>query len=443
LTLAPAPFSSFLKHLVNPVKNFDLITPGWNKDQLVKETLRVYDICDGCRRCFNLCPSFNTLLDRIDEYDSDTSKFTAQNFEQVEKECYYCKLCYNHCPYNPPHDYQIDFPRLMAAWKKQRVAEGGATWRDKLLVHTDIIGQLGSLTAPLTNWALKTPWIRGLVERVVGIHKDRQILPFEKESFYRWWGKRKIEKAKKSPNAKVVIFPSCMVNHQATDIGKATAQVLEKNGVEVVVPAGQQCCGMPLFDLGDTEGMIRAAEANYRVLRPYLDAGYDVIVPAASCSLMLKREYPYLQPTDSMKQLAEHTFDICEYLIKLKREGKLLLDFPKNPGLIAYQIPCHLRDQNIGFKSKEAMELTGAKVQLIEKCSGHDGTWGAKVEFFDLSMKVAKKVVRELDETAELVASDCPLSALQIDQARGQTQDSQNRTVHPIQIIRDAYQLPR
>jgi len=364
------------------VKDFDLITPGWTKDQLVKETLRVYDICNGCRRCFNLCPSFNTLLDRIDDYDSDTSQFTAQNFEQVEKECYYCKLCYNHCPYSPPHDYEIDFPRLMAAWKKQRVAEGGATWRDKLLVNTDFIGQLGSLTAPMTNWALKTPWIRGLVERIVGIHKDRRILPFEKESFYRWWGKRKIEKAKTSPNAKVALFPSCMVNHQATEIGKATVQVLEKNGVEVVVPAGQQCCGMPLFDLGDTEGMIRAAQANYKVLRPYLDAGYDVIVPAASCSLMLKREYPYLQSTDSMKQLAERTFDICEYVIKLKREGKLALEFPKNPGIIAYQIPCHLRDQNIGFKSKEAMELTGAKVQLIEKCSGHDGTWGAKVEFF-------------------------------------------------------------
>ena len=250
-------------------------------------------------------------------------------------------------------------------------------------------------------------------------------------------------KAKSNPNAKVVLFPSCMVNHQATDIGKATVQVLEKNGIEVVVPAGQQCCGMPLFDLGDTKGMIGAAEANYRVLRPYLDAGYDVVVPAASCSLMLKREYPYLQSTDSMKQMAEHTFDICEYVIKLKREGTLLLDFPKNPGKIAYQIPCHLRDQNIGFKSKEAMELTGAKVQLIEKCSGHDGTWGAKVEFFDLSMKIAKKVVRELDESADLVASDCPLSALQIDQARGQTQDSPKRTVHPIQIVRDAYNLPR
>ena len=424
------------------MKHFQLITPGWNKEQLVNETLRVFDICDGCRRCFNLCPSFNTLLDRIDEYDSDVSKFTPQNFEQVEKECYYCKLCFNHCPYTPPHDYEIDFPRLMAAWKKQRVSEGGATWRDKLLVQTDFIGRMGSMTAPLTNWALNNSWVRGFLERVVGIHKKRHILPFEGQSFTSWWNGRNKPQPKATSQAKVALFPSCMVNHQATDIGKATVQVLETNGVEVEVPNGQRCCGMPLFDLGDTEGMSRAAETNYKVFQPYLDKGFDIVVPAASCSLMIKREYPYLNPTGNIKQLAERTFDICEYVIKLKREGKLLRDFPKKTGSIAYQIPCHLRDQNIGFKSKEAMELTGAKVHLIEKCSGHDGTWGAKVEFFDLSMKIAKKVVREIDETTSLVASDCPLSALQIDQARGQELNSPNRTLHPIQIIRDAYQLP-
>ena len=68
------------------MKGFDLITPDWGRPQLEKETLRVYDICDGCRRCFNLCPSFNTLFDRIDAHESDTSQLTAQDFEQVEKE---------------------------------------------------------------------------------------------------------------------------------------------------------------------------------------------------------------------------------------------------------------------------------------------------------------------------------------------------------------------
>jgi Fe-S oxidoreductase len=231
-----------------------------------------------------------------------------------------------------------------------------------------------------------------------------------------------------------------MVNYQATDVGKATVQVLEKNGVDVVVPE-QRCCGMPSFDLGDTQAMIAAAQANMRSFQPWLEAGYDVVSPVPSCSLMFKREYPYLVPGEASARLAQRTFDICEYLMRLKRAGSLALDFTVKPGRVAYQVPCHLRDQNIGFKSKELMETAGAQVEVVERCSGHDGTWGAKVEFFDLSMKIAGKAVREIgNHPADLVASDCPLAALQLDQA-GATPGTPCAK-HPIQIVRDAYGLP-
>ncbi|MDH5699974.1 MAG: hypothetical protein OEZ41_08450, partial [Nitrospirota bacterium] len=189
---------------------FDLITPGWTRSQLESETRRIFDVCDGCRRCFNLCPSFNTLIDRIDEYESDSTQFTAHDFTKIEQECYYCKLCFNHCPYSPPHQYDLDFPRLMAAWKKQRTAEGGATWRDKFLIQTDLIGKLGSLTAPLTNWALRTPWLRSLVERTVGVHKNRQVLPFQSQTFTQWWDQRKPAPALSRSHGKVAFFPSCL-----------------------------------------------------------------------------------------------------------------------------------------------------------------------------------------------------------------------------------------
>ncbi|MBM4122724.1 MAG: Fe-S oxidoreductase [Nitrospira sp.] len=424
------------------MKGFDLTSPGWGRPQLEKETLRVYEICDGCRRCFNLCPSFTTLFDRIDLYESDVGKLTPANLEQVARECYYCKLCYNHCPYTPPHQYEIDFPRLMIAWKKQVVAEKGASWRDRLLIKTDLIGRLGSLVAPFVNWMMGIKWLRSLMELVMGVHRDRQVLRFQAETFPRWWAKRARPDKPPGANGKVALFASCLVNYQATDVGKATVQVLEKNGIEVVMPA-QRCCGMPAFDLGDTDAMITAAKANMSALRPWLEAGYDVVAPAPSCSLMLKREYPYLLPGDEAANLSRRTFDVCEYLMRLKRAGTLATDFTKKPGRVAYQIPCHLRDQNIGFKSKELMELAGAQVVVIERCSGHDGTWGAKLEFFDLSMKIAGKAVREIENApADLVASDCPLAALQLDQAGSSRQAGGRPTLHPIQIVRDAYGLP-
>lgn len=425
------------------MKGFTLITHGWNREQLEHETVRVFDICDGCRRCFNLCPSFNTLFDRINEYESDLTKLKPDDFEQVEKECYYCKLCYNHCPYTPPHQYELDFPRLMAAWKKQRVAEHGASWRDRLLIQTDTIGKLGSLTASLTNWILKVKWIRKILESVVGLHHKRDILPFSRETFICWWRGRMTKRSAIHASKKVIFFPSCMVNYQATDIGKATVQVLEKNGIEVIVPDGQHCCGMPSFDIGDTNTMIQAAQHHLKLFTPYFDKGYDLVIPTPSCSLMFKREYPYLCPSPKITHMAERTFDISEYLMILKKEGLLALEFSRPAERIAYQIPCHLRDQNIGFKSKELMELTGARVEVIEKCSGHDGAWSAKVEYFDLSMKIAKKAVREVtSHSPDLVASDCPLAALQLDQARATNPEKTCPSLHPIQIIRNAYQLP-
>ncbi len=411
--------------------------------QLQRNTQRIYEVCDGCRRCFNLCPSFTTLLNGIDRYEGEVAKLTTTDHHQIVDECYYCKLCYNHCPYTPPHQYALDFPRLMIAWKKHLAVTRGVSWRDRWLIKTDTIGSLGSRFASVANWVMGLRFLRGLMESWVGVHRDRQVLRFAPETFLQWWGRRGKSQVAASAPKKVALFGSCMVNYQATDVGKATIQVLEKNGVHVVVPE-QRCCGMPSFDIGDTAAIQLAASANVASFLPWVEQGYDVVVPVPSCSLMWKREYSEIIGGDEVRRVAERTFDISEYLMKLKREGVLATDFQQKPGRIAYQVPCHLRDQNIGFKSKELMECTGAQVEVIEKCSGHDGAWSAKTEFFPLSMLIAKKAVRAIEQApVDLVASDCPLAGLQLDQAGAMAHVGGRPSQHPIQIVRDAYGLPR
>lgn len=331
----------------------------------------------------------------------------------------------------------------MILWKKRLAAERGVRWRDRLLIKTDLIGAFGSLTAPLANWLLKNRAIRRIVERIAGVHRDRQVLRFSGETFTRWFGRRVQPAYAPEPLRKVALFSSCLVNYQATDIGKATVQVLGKNRVQVVVP-DQRCCGMPSFDVGDTQAIRQAAQANVASLYPWVAQGYNVVVPTASCSLMLKREYPELSGDEKTRQVAERTLNVCEYLMKMKKDGQLATDFTNNPGRIAYQIPCHLRDQNIGFKSKELMECAGAQVDVIEKCSGHDGAWSAKTEFFSLSMGIAAKAVRAIEQVpADLVASDCPLAGLQLAQAGASAHVGGKAVLHPIQIVRDAYGLSR
>src|SRR5262245_30133556 len=411
--------------------------------QLNKETLRIYEICDGCRRCFNLCPSFNTLLNGIDRYEGDVAKLTSEDHRQIVDECYYCKLCFNHCPYTPPHQYEIDFPHLMILWKRRLAVERGVRWRDRWLTATDVIGRLGSFLAGPFNWLMKRGIVRWLGEKTAGVHRDRHVLAFARETFPRWFSRRQRPARPAAPVKKVALFSSCLVNYQATDVGRAAVQVLEKNGVEVVVPE-QRCCGMPAFDTGDLHGIRQAVTANVASLHPWVTQGYDVVVPTASCSLMLKREYPALHLDELTKEVARSTYDICEYLMKMKKDGQLVMDFVNSPGRVAYHVPCHLRDQNIGFKSKELMECAGAHVEVTEKCSGHDGAWSAKTEFFDLSLRIAEKAVRAIrQQPADVVASDCPLAGLQLDQAGASAHVGGRGTLHPIQIVRDAYGLPK
>ncbi|HEU4684598.1 MAG TPA: 4Fe-4S dicluster domain-containing protein, partial [Nitrospira sp.] len=196
-----------------PMKHLSLLH-AVDPKQLDKESLRIYEICDGCRRCFNLCPSFTTLLDRIDASEGDVGRLTPADHHRVVDQCYYCKLCFNHCPYTPPHQYDLDFPQLMTLWKKRLAVERGVPWRDRLLTKTDLIGAVGAATAALTNRLLASRPVR-LVGEWIGVHRDRHILPFSKETFPAWFARRKQPPGAKDRVRKVALFSGCLVNYQA------------------------------------------------------------------------------------------------------------------------------------------------------------------------------------------------------------------------------------
>lgn len=230
------------------------------------------------------------------------------------------------------------------------------------------------------------------------------------------------------------MFYTCSVNFNEPEIGKACVRVLERNDVEVRCPE-QRCCGMPFLDGGDIPATKRNAEANVASLQPWVAKGYDIVVPGPTCSYMLKREYPWLLNSESAKVVAAKTFDICEYLMGLHGEGKLDTRFARGAGKIAYQMPCHLRAQNIGFKSRDLMQLLpNTTVQTLEKCAAIDGTWGLKRQYFDLSLKVAEPLLGAIREAApDLMVSDCSLAALQIQQG------TRIKPLHPVQVLEMAY----
>jgi Fe-S oxidoreductase len=407
----------------------------WKLDAVDAELRRVYDICSGCRRCLPLCPSFKVLFDRLDTdaVDGDVEKLPAKDVKEVVDLCYQCKLCYNHCPYTPPHRWQVDFPRLMLRARSAEARHKGVTLQDRFLGNTDLVGRLGSLTAPVSNWASTMPPQRALMQAVVGIHKDRQLPAFHRETFSAWFDRRRRALAK--PRVGVALFATCSVEFNDPATGRAAVAVLERNGVDVSLPP-QRCCGMPYLDGGAVKEAKSLIADNVKTLAEAVRQGREIVVPGPTCSYMLKQEYPWLDGSEDANLVASHTRDLFEYLAGLHAAGTLDTRFPNAPKKIAYQLPCHLKAQNMGTKSADVLRLTGAEVETIEKCSAVDGTWGMKKEYFQLSMKLAEPLFNGVrDAGADRVATDCPLAALQIKQGTGV------EARHPIRVLAEAYGL--
>lgn len=415
----------------------------WDPQALDRELRRQYDVCNSCRLCFNLCPGFPRLFDHFDseEVEADPARLTGGQVWEFVDLCYQCKLCFIKCPYTPPHKFLIDIPKLVLRARAVEARVEGVAWRDRILGSPDRIGQLAAWIAPLVNFANRARASRILLEKALGVHREKILPRFHGRTFARWF-RSHLAGSRSHPagQTKVALFHTCFVNHNEPRIGRAAVAVLRHQGIEVFDPPDQGCCGMPYLDTGRVDQALELFRKNVRSLRPFVQAGQDIVILEPTCGMMLKKEYlDYLrgEELEQAREVAGRAYDLCEYLVKLDREGRLRRDFVKRPGRVAYHQPCHLKYQARGNKSLELLRLTGAEVIFVDKgCSGHDGTWAMKKEYFDLSRKVAHGLHRGVNESrAEIVATDCSLAGLQIEQGDGR------RAIHPIEVLAEAYGL--
>jgi len=419
----------------------------YDAEKVFAELHRVFDICHGCRRCVSLCTAFPRLFDLIDEGGTgELDGVERARFGEVVDRCYLCDLCYmTKCPYVPPHAWNVDFPHLMLRAKAVKFRNGGTTFRDKLLSSTDAIGKLATIpvVVQFVNAANKAPLARGVMDKVLGVHRDRVLPDYAGAKF----------RAKAQPNAsftvndgksapgKVAIFSTCYVNYNEPGIGHDLLRVLEHNGIPAVVVAKEACCGMPKLELGDLDAVARLKEINIPPLAKLARGGYAILSAIPSCTLMYKQELPLMFPGDpDVKAVQEAMFDPFEYLVLRNRDGLLKTDFKHALGKVSYHIPCHARVQNVGQKTRELLQLVpGTEINTVERCSGHDGTWGVKSEFFEQSMKIGRPVFRQMAATdPDYISSDCPIAARHIVQGMGGTRA---KKAHPITLVRMAYGL--
>ena len=411
-----------------------------------EELTRVYDLCHGCRLCFKFCTSFPTLFELIDRFDDqDAGKLTPAEQDKVIDECFQCKLCYVNCPYIPElHEWALDFPRLMLRADAMRYANGHKSLRSKvttqMLGRTDLIGTAATTVAPVANKMVageKNSVIRKAVSAVTGVSAVRLLPPYAKQRFSSWFRKRATPLLSRR-QGKVTVFPTCLVEYQETRIGKDLVAVYEHNGIECsLTDAG--CCGAPWLHSGDIKHFTKIAEKNVATLAAEVRAGGDIVVPQPTCGYVLKKDYlDYVGGPDA-ELVAAHTYDAAEYLMKVHKDddSSLETEFPGEvPEKVTYHTPCHLRAQNIGFKSRDLMKLTGSKVKLVQQCSGIDGMWGFRAENEDISIPIAAKLAEQIDKAdGDVVTGDCHLANTAITEQTGEP------AVHPLTFMARAYDI--
>jgi glycerol-3-phosphate dehydrogenase subunit C len=420
---------------------------------LEKELERVFDICHGCRRCFSLCNAFPTLFDAVDATsEGEVAAVEKKVFWEVVDHCYLCDMCFmTKCPYVPPHPFDVDFPHLMLRAKAARARRTGLGLAERVLAATDTVGKLAGipLVVEAVNAVNRSRAGRALLERTLGVDRTAPRPRYQARSARARLaalgnvaeapeGEAAAAAASPGTRGRVALFTTCYGNYNDPELDEDLVAVFEHNGIEIVLLSRERCCGMPRFELGDLEGVAKLKERNIPQLAAAADAGFDIVAPVPSCVLMFKQELPLMYPDDeAVRRVAGRMFDPFEYLMLRHAAGRLRTDFKRSLGKVSYHVPCHLRVQNIGLKTRDLLKLVpGTVIDTIERCSGHNGTYGVKARFRAASVRIGRPVVERVKAAqCDHYVSDCPMAGEQIASGLADARAPE----HPLRLLRLAY----
>ena len=318
------------------------------------------------------------------------------------------------------------------------------------LGETDRNGKLAKPVAGLANWATavsNTP-VRAAMQAVLGVDAkaelpkyhaktatDRLKTPIAPDPAGPAFGQRK-----------AALYATCFVDYNQPDTAVAAAKVLARQGVEarLVYP---ECCGMPQLEAGDLADVAARAERVAAAFAPLIDEGFQIVALTASCGLMMKFEWPLLLPeSQPVARLAAATRDIGQYVVELSKAHGLAPGLAPIAGGVTVHHACHARAQNMGAKSAEMLRLIpDTRIDLVERCSGHGGTFGVMKKTRPMALKVGKPAARLVAQKAdETLCSDCPLACKHLGQmlvAELPAGAAQPLQAHPIEVLARSYGL--
>jgi glycerol-3-phosphate dehydrogenase subunit C len=392
------------------------------------------DHCVKCTICETYCPvSAVTPLFPGPKYVGPQAERFRSDETSADASVDYCSgcgICTQVCPQG------VHIAEINSQARAKLKADKGVKLRDRLITRPTIVGRLGTPVAPLANASLESKPLRFAIEKTLGIHRDAAMPKFAGRTFQGWARKHRAPVSEK----RVALFHGCGANYYEPDVAEKLVAILEHNGYAVDVPK-QDCCGLPLQSNGlfdDARGYVhRLAER----LAPFARAGYDIVGPSTSCTLMLKREaleILEMEDDENLRIVSERVYDICEFLVMLLDRGELKTDFGPIESTVTYHAPCQQQGHGIGKPALELLALVpGLSVSESEaRCCGVAGTYGLKKEKYGIGMDVGAPLFAQVrDEAPDVAVCDSETCRWQIQHATGV------ETVHPIEMLHRAYGL--
>ena len=397
------------------------------------------DHCVKCTICETACPVSNAspLFPGPKYAGPQSERYRVADEPSVDLSVDYCSGC-GICSQVCPQGVKIAEINAQARNKLKRAK--GIPLRDRIITRPTWLGRAGTPVAPLANLSLGLRPVRVLAEKALGVHRDAPAPKFAGRRFSRW-AKDRTRVGGDAFSRKIVYFHGCGTEYYEPWEGEKVMAILEHNGFEVVVPK-QDCCGLPLQSSGLFDDARKVVLRLARALAVHLDDEDTMIVGnATSCTLMLKREAREilaLEDDPVLKRVSERTYDICELLLELHDRGELKTDFQAVNETVAYHAPCQQQGHWVGKPALELLALVpGLEVtEMNARCCGIAGTYGLKVEKYDISMAVGRDLFDQVQASgAASVACDSETCRWQI--AHG----TQRPSVHPIDYLHRAYGL--
>jgi FAD/FMN-containing dehydrogenase/Fe-S oxidoreductase len=368
------------------------------------------ELCHGCGGCRGpqettggvMCPTYRASEEEVLSTrgranalraamsgDLDVEAADEEFMTEVLDLCIGCKGCSRDCP------SEVDLAKLKAELQHEHHARQGTTLRERLFANVEWAAGLGSALAPVSNWLPALPGARVLLERTVGIARERALPTFRRESFVEWFETRGPAVPEAEADERALLLPDTFTNYTEPAVAKAAVRVLEAAGVHVRVadvgPSGRAAFSKGFLDLAEERAGEVVAE-----LAPRVEQGWDVVVCEPSDAVMVQSDYGDLLADAAAELLAEYTFGVCEYLdVRRLDEG---VTFGATDGPLVYHGHCHQKATKRDHHAVGVLRRAGYEVEPLDStCCGMAGSFGYEAEHYSMSRAVGRLLFDQVD----------------------------------------------